>query len=493
MCALEVDGGWAFYTMVEQALRKICPGVIVDGADCDEEPVPAGTGKVTIGANPCDEYCCHRAGCNLLSELIAAGATITIKPGTSSYTELTYSTLALRGVVGWTGHHCRTPARDCCPSCDGECCELDIAAEVELAHELIHAWHDAVKCTYVHDPDGKNEEPCTVCGENQVRREMGYLRRCNYNVVPVDCDEGAPKGLADGYDCQLLDGSSQREEECDCCPDGGDDPPSGPGLSLSKAILVAVTEFFRLDRIWQARKRLLWPWGPRGPTLMTYTQEFDAIGQSGFGDMLTGDDALDRAVEAGARVLMAGRPRHSYPELEQLFDRATDAVILEIVLLAGGYQVLLLAVEAEHAWLVTNIGLRQVGEGQSAFGPRTPLLAYELPTASHGTISTELRQMTSIGPPEDGMGGVRLMSDGRVDFSKVKTDQTIRRTVLRGYEYDPVVPGWKVVKPDGEDGPRWDAIKQIHDLGVQQLQLVREHGIRGVPVEDIPADRDSDA
>jgi hypothetical protein len=169
-----------FQDKMLSALGQICPGASID---VDEN------GELDLkGLPPCENYCTHRAGCNLLKRVMSdpSHPPIRLRWGTAKYIDSASENVAYRYTLYWGGT------------------EDTVAL---LAHELIHALHDYDK---VLQGDETDEEECTSCGENQIRCELGVPDRLEYyEGVPLHCESLEFYG-----DCTPL--STKNETECDC-------------------------------------------------------------------------------------------------------------------------------------------------------------------------------------------------------------------------------------------------------------------------------------
>lgn len=153
-----------FRRQVASALREICP--------CFTFNVAANgivTARQIRGRDEfCKCYCAHRAGCNLISDLINHAQRVTIRRtgrGNSHNPRrrrVRWNPIRRRGGRNARGDRRRPPS-------------------VGLAHELIHAHHTINGNRGQGRTNGiPNEEINTSRGENQIRREMGEPQRTHY-------------------------------------------------------------------------------------------------------------------------------------------------------------------------------------------------------------------------------------------------------------------------------------------------------------------------
>ena len=170
---VEVTPDGTFTTLVQDALRMICP--------CQSVAVNPATGAVSISAMACLCYCDHRAGCNMLADLVNDSRPILIEysSGSSGYKD---------NEVWWATHDVDFGDRDVCGN-------TLIPAWLQLAHELVHARLNSTI----------NNEDEAVRGENQVRLERCIPMREQYkNETVPEFREG------------VLDDSNRPEYGCDC-------------------------------------------------------------------------------------------------------------------------------------------------------------------------------------------------------------------------------------------------------------------------------------
>ena len=168
------------------------------------------TSKVTVEADRsitftdpgCACYCEHPAGCNLLRKLTQPGGKkITISWGTPAYD-------ADDDTVTWGAYSKSTTSA--------------------LAHELIHALHHAEGVLQKEWA----EENCTSCAENQIRDELGVVRRSYYfnEDDPLKCgtlSHYGSKCTALNTSDELGCGCATLKEPCD--PDAEESDPGEDG------------------------------------------------------------------------------------------------------------------------------------------------------------------------------------------------------------------------------------------------------------------------
>jgi hypothetical protein len=143
--------------------------------------VDPATGAVSIGEMSCGCYCDHRAGCNMVADLVNTTRAILIQysAGDSGYS---------KNRIWWSTSDKDFGDRDVCGS-------RKIPAWLQLAHELVHARLES----------SLNNETNAIRGENQVRLEWCIAMRAEYkNVTVPDFRDG------------ILDNGNRPEYGCDC-------------------------------------------------------------------------------------------------------------------------------------------------------------------------------------------------------------------------------------------------------------------------------------
>ena len=168
---VEVTSDGSFANLVQNALRQMC--------GCQSVVVDAMSGKVSTGPMSCGCYCDHRAGCNLLTDLVNDPRAITIwfSASSSGYDN---------NEVWWYTHDVDFGDSDVCGG-------TIISASILLAHELVHALLDS----YTEDE--------AVRGENQIRMERCMAMRKEY----------AGYAVAD-FRVGVLDASNRPAYACKC-------------------------------------------------------------------------------------------------------------------------------------------------------------------------------------------------------------------------------------------------------------------------------------
>ncbi len=160
-----------FTKRVADALAKICGGPVA--------AVDAASGKVSIGAPTCSAYCDHRAGTNMLADLVGDEIAFTIWYSENS--------------SGYENHEIWWYPRTVDFGDKDVCGGTSILPYILLAHEMVHARKDSL------------DEPIAVRGENQVRLE---------NCVPMRMDY-AGSAVAD-FRTGVLDASARPGYGCSC-------------------------------------------------------------------------------------------------------------------------------------------------------------------------------------------------------------------------------------------------------------------------------------
>jgi hypothetical protein len=194
--AIQIRGSRILRQRVVAAFGELCPCFVY---------TVAGDGRVAARARAprddfCDCYCRHRAGCNLLSDLIADPNTVVIRT-TGRGSRYDTNTRELR----WNG-----TARTRVPTTAGR---RGTPPSLVLGHELVHAQHHN-SGTLANGTTGglSNEEINTVRGENQLRaeREPPEPQRLGHSGLQVpnpglpDLDATDRQGCGCGFFARIL-------------------------------------------------------------------------------------------------------------------------------------------------------------------------------------------------------------------------------------------------------------------------------------------------
>lgn len=232
--ALRIRGSRRFRQKVLAALGELCP--------CNQYVVNDDGVVSAIPLNReafCECYCLRRAGCNLLSDLIADDKRITIRRGRNKY--------RLRGrQVRWS-----PSGRPRVRTAQGR---RRTPAAKTLGHELIHALHHARGDldTTSRTNGVLDEEIDTVRGENQLRAEQGEPQRTHYGRrrVPDPGRQNLDASDREGCGCDERFGIGERR--MNRRPDEGQLRAEGPlaeHLARAQAIRDAARPGFVDGRI----------------------------------------------------------------------------------------------------------------------------------------------------------------------------------------------------------------------------------------------------
>jgi hypothetical protein len=381
-----------FPKLVQGALAKMC--------GCQSVAVDPVTGRVSIGAMSCSCYCDHRAGCNLLTDLVNDPRLIPVfRSADSSGYEA--------GEVWWF------PVDEDF-SDDDVCGGTKISASILLAHELVHAHFDSY------------DEDIAVRGENQVRLERCMPMRMEYsNETVADFRVG------------VLDSSNRPEYGCECSAWRGGFCATFQRMLCILHSMYCIPNSF--NSLWTFKwiRRVPWPRPvPSGP------------------EMTPLELTIARALRVRARIPMADQVDHSEP----LLPDADWEVALEHVGLHGVYRALLIAVSGAEVKMLTNFVLQPGQQPYLANPGATLALSGAVSQPLADSISARLSQLQF----SDGEGGPTDASDGSVHFLKLGHGQQQQRVALYFHHYPATSNQW--TRPGGVDGPRWDAINAIYEI-----------------------------
>ena len=391
--SLTVEVTAEFTKLVQAALSEMC--------GCQSVAVDTVTGKVTVGPMTCSCYCDHKAGCNLLADLVNDPRTIAIKLSE-------YSSGYDAGVVWWYTRDVDFGDLDVC----GDTLEL---ASIQLAHELVHARLDST-----------NEDDA-VRGENQVRLERCLPMRTEYvNETVADFRVG------------VLDASNRAVYKCKCGFLRG-------GL-------------FKSFKRWMCFLHSMYCFPKSLAGFWTYRSAKRVIVPRSHPD--SGGNApiplrIAQALKVRRRIPMAAQVDHSYP----LLLAAEWEITLESIGLDGLYRALLIAVRGAEVKMLTNFTLRPDGAMPYLGAPGSRLVLSE---AVSQPLADKISALLSRLQFAEGAGGSASATDGAVSFLKVRHGTQERSTQLYFYQYPATANYW--VKPDGVDAPRWDAISTIYEI-----------------------------
>jgi hypothetical protein len=328
-----------------------------------------------------------------------------------------------------------------------------------LAHELIHAYHEFVTKTYDDgDTVGLTEEGCTVCAENQIRQELTKQERCTYDSTCVACNSDAYNDMLEyEYDCRLL-------------PTGSEYLACGCGKTIWETILTRLKALIEWTNRLMARLAQLF----RAPRPRP-AGDGRILQASGFVDLTPDEPDLARAFEQSLRSLVRGRRKWGEPRVESVFETSTDALVLEILHVQGGYRVVLIARGDEGSTIITNIeagaarGRPLATQGALVERPLSPTVA--------DTVS-EISADPVIWKADGQVAGVNpRVADGASYFLRVKSEGRVHRVAARGFRF-PVAATAETARPqDAVDGARWDAIQRARQFASEQLlQIPEEDG-----------------
>lgn len=458
---------------LEQALKEICPGaeLVVDTYSSNGEP---STGHVELDSETLcsSKYCAHRAGCNLLIDLLRKPIqvdeilpnTVIVQsdvdqfwPGTPMKVEWVPPYHLLCSGTEWPWEDCQQP------HCQG-CYRGPQPLAALLAHELIHAWHHQKGEYCSPSPAGwkEPEEICTVQAENQIRWEMGGPTRCSYGthciVFPEPnsdltwqvSDPGCTGGAHDGkYDCILLD-PYKDQANCGC---------GRYGLSLWSVVKKHAYCWLK------AAQSLLLREKPRIPSVPEDWRE-----RSGFDSMYRAyldplpDDSKYREMEWLTEFLVARRNELVGEVLEGLFDHSRDAFVLERVTPHGAYTLISYFSTPKGDRFITN--LRPPNRGREPPTDNDGRLTDVLLAPDPGRAARSLLSGDRIREMPDRIGGLFGLADGGADFLQVKSGGQVKVMAGRNLR-QAVIPDLDEERRDRDpdDSLRWAAVRAILEWG----------------------------
>lgn len=384
-----------FPKLVQDALLKMC--------GCQGVAVDPMTGQVSIGAMSCACYCDHRAGCNLMTDLVKDARTIPIYRSA-------YSSGYEAGEVWWL------PIDEVGFSDEDVCGGTTLLASIVLAHELVHAKFDV----------GSSGEDTVVRGENQLRLERCLPMRKEYR------NESVPD-----FRVGVLDASNRPEYGCTCsvCR-GGLRKTVNRWLCMLHSMYCLPTS---ISALWMSKSA-------KAP------QELRSFFQ------VEGDTPVDLAIahalKVRRRIPMAGQVDHSEP----LLPDAEVELALEGIGLQGVYRALLIAVKGDTVRMLTNFVLKP-GRNPYLDDPGAALVLFE---ATSQPLADGIKARLTRVQFADGNGGPPNASDGAVHFLKLRQGDRRQRLALYFYHYPATANQW--TRPAGIDGPRWDAIDTVYEI-----------------------------
>lgn len=379
---------------------KLVQDALVNMCGCQGVAVDPLTGQVSTGAMSCSCYCDHRAGCNLLSDLVTDARTIPIyrSADSSGY---------LMGEVWWF-------PKDEDFGDDDVCGGTKILASIMLAHELVHARLDSY------------DEDKAVRGENQIRMERCLPMRMEY----------VNQNVSD-FRVGILDASNRPQYGCTCSVCRG-----GLWKTIDRWLCILHSMYCLPSSI-----STLWIRKParraRVPRSSFHTDGSTPI-----------DVRVEQARTVRERIPMAGQVDHSEP----LLPDADLDLTLEHVGLHGVYRALLIAVKGDTVRMLTNFVLKP-GRDPYLDDPGAALVLSEV--VSQPLADGIKARLTRV-QFADGNGGPTNASDGSVHFLRFRHADRRQRTALYFYHYAATANQW--TRPDGIDGARWDAINTVYEI-----------------------------
>jgi len=432
--AITVEGTDAFRGAVETALTRICPGT------------RCVSGELGVDQVSCSDACMHPGGCNLLLELTEGqNFTVEIK---ESFSNSEFVKGINTDTVWWDPTDVISEE---CESCDGTGFRQS-GGDPILAHELIHAWHKNIKASFRTGTLLDREEECTVLSENLIREEMGETKRCRY----ADCITGetAASLTSGGYTCHILQGKPLAKWQCNC------------RKRKWPCWLVATAAGW---------VRALIRWEP--PRRRIRTLPSDWLQRSGFEDLFhsprfaLAEESHRQEMELALKQLVLRRQTDAVPELEQWFNGTDEAVLLEWVYLHGAYRVFFFAMTQGEVMFVTNVE-PQVVHGERSLTPQGDLVRSTIQPSDWSSIWPVIHEAMA-NPSVPGIGGRFGVMDGGAQFLRLKSGGRIQKTATRALHFAPGQAS-PVVEPapDPEDMPRWEAIRKILDLGLEEWSRV---------------------
>jgi hypothetical protein len=381
-----------FPKLVQDALVKMC--------GCQGVAVDPLTGQVSVGPMSCSCYCDHRAGCNLLADLVKDVRAIPIyrSADSSGY---------LMGEVWWF-------PKDEDFGDDDVCGGTKILASIMLAHELVHARLDS------------SDEDKAVRGENQIRMERCLPMRMEY-----------VNGTVADFRVGVLDASNRPEYGCTCSICRG-----GLWKTVDRWLCILHSMYClpsSISALWM-RKPARQPGVPRS--------SFHTDGSTPI------DIRVQQAHTIRERIPLAGEVDQSEP----LLPDADLDLTLEHVGFQGAYRALLLAVKGDTVKMLTNFILKPGGHPYLD-DPGATLVLFEAVSQS---LADGIKSRLTRIQFSDGNGGPSDASDGSVHFLKLRHGDRRQRLALYFYHYPATANQW--TRPGGIDGPRWDVIDTVYEI-----------------------------
>jgi hypothetical protein len=379
---------------------KLVQGALADMCGCQSVAVDPLTGQVSVGAMSCSCYCDHLASCNLVTDLVKDSRIIPINRSADSSG---YEA----GAVWWFPENEDFGDKDTCGG-------TTILASIMLAHELVHARLDS------------NDEDKAVRGENQVRMERCLPMRMDY----------ANETVAD-FRIGVLDSSNRPEYGCTCWYWRG-----GICATLRRGLCTLHSKYC-VPKTFSAFWSFKWFLAIRVQRASFHAAEITPL-----------DIRIAQALRVRKRIPMASQVDH-WPAL---LPDADWEVALEHVGLNGVYRALLIAVKGAEVKMLTNFVLRP-GEQPYLAPPGSTLVLSE---AVSQPLADEISARLSRLQFSDGTGGPTEATDGSVHFLKLRHGKHRQQATLYFHHYPATSNRW--TRPEGADGPRWDAIDAVYEL-----------------------------
>ncbi len=462
-----------FFSDLEEALEAICPAaeLVVDTNSADGAP-STGHVELDFGTICASKYCDHRAGCNLLIELLRRPIDANeILPNTLiKQNDVNQFTPTSPMKVEWKPPYyircsgLEWPWEDCRPpECVG-CYKGPQPLAAILAHELIHAWHHQIGEYCYSGIKGWEapEEICTVQAENQIRWEMAEPARCSYaghcivfpipgpdltwQVPEADCTKGANSGK---YDCILLDPNADKAN-CGC-------RPFRPNLwdLVKRRFYCWLTRAFPSFFKDQPQERFIpMDWRERSGFDAMYRDHLDPLPA----------DSRRHEMEGLTEFLMQRRNRLVGESLEESFAEARDAFILETVSVHGAYTLVSCFSTPEGERFITN--LRRPFTGREPPPTSGSELTDVVLDGGGGRSARGVLGRNAVAGIPEGIGGVFGLVDGGAEFLQWKSGGAARAMATRDLR-SAVAPEAGGDRRNGyaDDLLRWAGVRAILEWG----------------------------
>jgi hypothetical protein len=172
-------------------------------------------------------------------------------------------------------------------------------------------------------------------------------------------------------------------------------------------------------------------------------------------------------VQTGLRSLVGMRGKRSSPELEAIFLASDAALILELLMMHGGYRVFLFANHPQGPVFASNVQW-QLSRTSYRLGRAGDLQLSPMDPGSWDRVSARLLGPT-FGPEAEGIGGRFGVYDGEYQFLRVKNGDDIHQTIGRAYRFGPSLDEDFGRPGEPDEVRKWDAIRTTLAMGLDYL------------------------